>query len=230
MALGNVDHDSDDTAPPNDWRAVYDFWFPAGLASADLETHQRMNTWWLRGGATAELPRFAPLVEAASRRELEPWAEHPLGRLSLIIVLDQFPRGLYAGTPGAFATDPQALALTEEGLRNGQYETLTDYWQRVFFTLPLIHAEGSDHVIRADRMIDLVEMQLDDGPEHLRPIREFGLGQARGHRDIAARFGRHPHRNKVLGRSSSPHEALYIETGEFVHHRLPSKGFRGESE
>ena len=228
MAPANPAYDDGDGGPPNDWRSVYDFWFPAGLGDADLETHQRMHTWWLRGGATAELPRFAPLVEAASRRELDPWAEHPLGRLALIIVLDQFPRGLYAGTAEAFALDPEALALTEEGLRNGQYEALTDYWQRVFFTLPLIHAEGSDHTERADRMIELVEMHLDDGPKHLRPIREFGLGQARGHRDIVARFGRHPHRNQVLGRSSSPDEARYIATGEFVHHRLPSKDFPGE--
>ena len=219
MAPGNPDYDG--AAPPDDWRAVYDFWFPAGLASTGLENHQRMHAWWLRGGATAELPRFAPLLEAASRRELEPWAEHPLGRLALIILLDQFPRGLHAGTPEAYSLDPHALALTEAGLANGQYAALTDYWQRVFFTLPLIHAEGPDHLDRADRMIALVEVQLDEGPEHLRPIREFGLGQARGHREIIARFGRHPHRNEILGRSTSPDEAIYLATGAFVHHQRP---------
>ena len=69
----------------------------------------------------------------------------------MIIVLDQFPRGIRAGTPRAFSLDPQALALTEEGLRNGHYEAMTDYWQRVFFALPLIHAEGPDHLERANR-------------------------------------------------------------------------------
>ena len=64
-------------------------------------------------------------------------------------------------------------------------------------------------------------MRLSDGPEHLRPIREFGLEQARRHRDIVARFGRHPHRNETLGRNSTPEEAAYVATGEFVHHRRP---------
>ena len=81
-----------------------------------------------------------------------------------------------------------------------------DYWERVFFALPLIHAEGLGHLERANRAAELVEMRLNDGPEHLRPIREFGLEQARRHRDIVARFGRHPHRNETLRRSSTPEE------------------------
>ena len=221
MASATLGHDIDDLMQPDGWRTIYDFWFPAGLVDADLETHQRMHTWWLRGGATAELLQFAPLVEAAERGDLDRWAEQPLGRLSLIIVLDQFPRGIYAGMPQAFSFDPQALALTEEGLRNGHYEALRDYWERVFFTLPLIHAEGPGHLERANRAAELVEMRLNDGPEHLRPIREFGLEQARRHRDIVARFGRHPHRNETLGRSSTPEEVAYVATGEFVHHRRP---------
>ena len=67
MAPAGLDHDTDDVKQPDGWRFIYDFWFPAGLANANLETHQRMHTWWLRGGATAELLQFAPLVEAAAR-------------------------------------------------------------------------------------------------------------------------------------------------------------------
>ena len=53
------------------WRAVYDFWFPPGLDAADLPTHWRMLEWWMRGGANAELPQFAPLVDAARGGQLE---------------------------------------------------------------------------------------------------------------------------------------------------------------
>ena len=56
-----------------------------------------------------------------------------MGRLSLIVVLDQFPRGLFAGTPKAYATDPDALRIAEEGLRNGHYDALTKPWEKTFF-------------------------------------------------------------------------------------------------
>ena len=81
------------------WRPVYDFWFPPGLEEADLATHNRMALWWMRGGATAELPPFAGTLEAAKAGRLDAWSVTPRGRLSLIVVLDQFPRGLHAGTP-----------------------------------------------------------------------------------------------------------------------------------
>src|SRR5712691_11712382 len=96
------------------WRTVYDFWFPHGLDSAGLETHYRMLERWFRGGVNAELSPFAPLVDAAAAGDLNHWLAVPLGRLSLIVVLDQFPRGLFAGTPKAFAFDLQALAITTE--------------------------------------------------------------------------------------------------------------------
>jgi uncharacterized protein (DUF924 family) len=205
-----------------DWRAVYDFWFPLGLDRADLETHYRMLEWWFRGGVNAELSLFAPLVDAAAAGDLNHWLAIPLGRLSLIVVLDQFPRGLFAGTPKAFAFDRQALAITTEGLPIGHYDALLRSWEKAFFALPLIHAEGPDHLARADRGVALSEKRLAEGPPLLRPIREFGLGQARGHREVIARFGRHPHRNAVLGRASTPEEAAYVEKGDFVHNRRPA--------
>jgi uncharacterized protein (DUF924 family) len=210
-----------DASDPEGWRSVLAFWFPPGLADADLETHRTMHAWWLRGGATAELPPFAPVLEAAGRGALDHWAATPAGRLALIIVLDQFPRGLHAGTPRAFASDGAALALTREGLENGHYEALDDYWERVFFALPLVHAEGPDHLARAELGVALAEARLDMGAGHLRPIRAFGLDQARRHRDNIARFGRHPHRNDVLGRASTEDEAAFLATGALVHQRRP---------
>lgn len=116
----------------DDWRSVYDFWFPLGLDTADLETHYRMLERWFRGGVNAELPPFAPLVDAAAAGDLNHWLARPLGRLSLIVVLDQFPRGLFAGTPKAFAFDLQAVAITTEGLRIGHYDALLHSWEKAF--------------------------------------------------------------------------------------------------
>ena len=117
----------------------------------------------------------------------------------------------------AFAYDQQALELAEEGLRNGQYDALDHAWEKLFLTLPLAHAEGPDHLERMERAISLAKARLDEGPAHLRPMREAGLSRAYLSRDVIARFGRHPHRNAVLGRDSTPAEAAYVETGVFPH-------------
>jgi uncharacterized protein (DUF924 family) len=135
-----------------DWRPVLDFWFAVDLSTADVGSHWRRLDWWMRGGANAELDRFAPALAAARSGRLDQWRSTPLGRLALIIVLDQFPRGLHAGTPDAFSSDMEALRLAEEGFRNGHYEALSDPWQRFFFFLPLAHAEGPDHLDRLDRI------------------------------------------------------------------------------
>jgi uncharacterized protein (DUF924 family) len=202
---------------PEGWRPVYDFWFPPELATIDLAGYLRMLERWFAGGTTKDLPPFAPLVDAAERGDLDPWCGTARGRLSLILVLDQFPRGLWAGSARAFAYDGRALALTEAGLDNGQYDALEHSWEKVFFSLPLVHAEGPDHLARMDRMIALGERRLDEGPEHLRPIRETGLNRAHWGREIIARFGRHPHRNAALGRASTPEEAAHIAAGVFPH-------------
>lgn len=201
------------------WQPVYDFWFPPDLEGTSPETHWRMIQWWMGGGANAEIARFAPVLEAAKSGRLNHWLGEARGRLSLIILLDQFSRGLLAGTPGAYASDQEALRISEEGLRNGDYESLTHPWEKFFFLMPIAHAEGSDHRERMERIVILSEAAVGDAPEYLRPIFEFSLSQARGHRDVIARFGRYPHRNAVLGRPSTPEELDYLEKGDYVFNR-----------
>jgi uncharacterized protein (DUF924 family) len=188
----------------HEWRTVHDFWFPPGHDEADAEAHGRMWLWWMRGGANAALPPFAPVLEAARAGRLDGWAATALGRLALIVVLDQFPRGLHAGTPQAYASDPQALALAEEGLRNGHYDALTRPWERTFFGMPLAHAEGPDHLERLKRVVAHAEAIALEAPERFRPHYLFSLSQARANVEVIARFGRFPHRNAILGRVSTP--------------------------
>lgn len=204
-----------------DWRTVYDFWFPPGVDDDDPETHRQRWIWWMGGGANRELQPFGPMVEAARAGRLNAWLATPRGRLSLILVLDQFPRGLYAGTPAAYANDPAALRIAEEGLRNGHYDALTGAWEKSFFFMPLGHAEGPDHRERLERVVALAEAIAHEAPERLRSPYRHGVSQARGHLDVISRFGRHPHRNPVLGRDSTPEEAAYLEEGDFVHLRRP---------
>jgi uncharacterized protein (DUF924 family) len=204
-----------------DWRAVHGFWFPPGLDEADAEAHRRMFLRWFGGGANKELPRFAPVLDAARAGRLDHWRATPGGRLALIVVLDQFPRGLSAGTPAAYAADPDALRIAEEGRRDGHFDALNKPWERTFFIMPLGHAEGPDHRERLERVAAMAEAIALAAPRHLRPLYRFSAGQARGHLEVIARFGRFPHRNPVLGRASTPGEVAYLEKGDFVHLRRP---------
>jgi uncharacterized protein (DUF924 family) len=202
-----------------EWREVYDYWFPANLADAGLETMVQTCTWWMRT-AKPELPRFLPIVTAAREGKLNHWCATPAGRLSLIIVLDQFPRELFVGTPEAYSSDPNALLLAEEGLRLGDYDKLPiGLGERSFFLLPLVHAEGADHLQRLERVLVESKKKLAAAPEHLKKLYEFSVSQVQGQIEVISRFGRFPHRNSVLGRASTPEELAYIEKGEFIHLR-----------
>jgi uncharacterized protein (DUF924 family) len=192
------------------------FWFPPGL-DADEETHRQQFQWWFGGGGNeAILRHYRPVLAAACRGELDGWAETPPGRLALIIVLDQFSRTVWQGTPQAYAQDFSAQHLTLEGLECGHYAELQTVWQKTFFVLPLGHAEQQGLL---ERCVALCEALVQEAPAHLQGIYAFSASQARGHRDVVARFGRQPHRNAVLGRTSTEEELAYLASGELVHRR-----------
>jgi uncharacterized protein (DUF924 family) len=203
-----------------DWRPVYDFWFPAGL-DASAAHHRDMIMWWFGGGANAGLTPFAPLVEAARTRRLDAWRTGARSRLALILLLDQFTRGLFAGTHDAYAADPLALEIAEEGIGNGHYDSLAHPWEKTFFLLPLGHTEGPDHLARLRRAVAMTERIAREAPAALRPLYEHSIGKARATLELIQRFGRFPHRNAVLGRVSRAEEAAYVAKGDFIHNRAP---------
>lgn len=155
--------------------------------------------WWQKDAAFDRLlaERFAHLVEQASRGELYSWRQTVQGRLAEILLLDQFSRNIYRDTPRAFAQDAMALVLAQEGVSAGVDRELPAP-QRHFFYMPYMHSESS--------AIHRVAESLFDQP---------GLEQAllfeRKHKAIIDRFGRYPHRNAILGRSSTPEEIAFLQ-------------------
>lgn len=208
---------TDTTQPP--WREVLAFWFPEGLSpDVDAETHRRHWAWRMHGGADAAIAtRFAELTTRAAEGALKDWASDPEGRLALIILLDQFSRSVWRGTARAWAQDEAALALALEGLENGHYTALAAPWFQIVFTQPLGHAEGPGHLERVDQLIRLREAVAAGAPEQLRPIYDGLVVQAGKVRRVIETFGRHPHRNAILGRPASPAEAAYVASGDFPH-------------
>ena len=199
---------------------VLSYWFPEGINNADPETLRRQGKRWMQGGPEVDkeiTERFGKLLEQARRGELDHWADTPRGRLALVIVLDQFSRHIYRGSPLSYAQDEKALELALEGIDLGMDREL-GAMERNFFWLPLGHSED---LALHERSVRHAEEEAANAPLHLKALYEFGVSQAEAARSVIARFGRHPHRNEILGRTSTPEELEYLRTETPPHLRQP---------
>jgi len=150
--------------------------------------------------------RFGALIERAAAGELAAWADSPRRRLSLILLLDQFPRHAYRGSERAFATDREALALTLSGMQSAADAALTPV-ERIFFYMPLQHAELRD---AQEESVAAYRRLVNEAPAELSAMFTSALESAELHRSIVARFGRFPHRNRTLGRSNTAEEEAHL--------------------
>lgn len=146
--------------------------------------------------------RFLRVHEAAARGELSAFEQSAEGALALLILLDQFPRNIFRGSARAFATDALARAVANRALAR-RFDQETDKMMRPFFYLPFMHSEL---LADQDRCVKLHEAFGD--PEQMR----FAVT----HRDIIAKFGRFPHRNRVLGRETTQAEREFLDGGGFA--------------
>ncbi|MEJ2374148.1 MAG: DUF924 domain-containing protein [Pseudolabrys sp.] len=146
--------------------------------------------------------RFLAAHEAAADGRLASWEQHAQGALALLILLDQFPRNMFRGDAGAFATDPLAREIASRAILAG-FDGATPADMRGFFYLPFMHSEAL-----ADQEKAIVFYRAHGS--------EDGLKWAELHADIIRRFGRFPHRNAVLGRASTPEEESFLAGGGFA--------------
>jgi uncharacterized protein (DUF924 family) len=199
---------------------VLSYWFPEGIDDADPQTIGQQMEQWMVGGPEVDkeiTERFGKTLEQARRGELDHWAATARGRLALIVVLDQFSRNVYRDSPLSYAQDEKALQLAVEGIDLGMDRDLGAL-ERMFFWLPLYHSEDLG---LHERSVSHAEEEAANAPPHLRARAEFGVSQTKAGRDIIARFGRHPHRNEILGRESTPEELEYLRTETLPHLRRP---------
>lgn len=181
-------------------RQVLDFWF----GDAD-----RVDTRWFNGGDAFDRDirdRFGDTIDDALAGRLDAWADDVDGALALIVVLDQFTRNAFRGTPRAFAGDILALALARR-LVDAGHDLALPPLRRWFAYMPLEHAED---LARQHESVNRFEALLADAGVHGEAL-AAALDYARRHRDVIARFGRFPHRNEILGRASTPQEAAFLQ-------------------
>ena len=174
--------------------------------------------WRMRGSANEEiLDKYSDVTQMAADGDFDHWAETPNGRFALIIILDQFPRTVWAGNPKAYSQDPKALRLCLDGLENGHFDALENVWYKSAFKIPLEHCECPDHLANVDRAVSIAEALAEEAPDYLREAYKRAVQQPLMHQAVIAEFGRNPHRNEVLGRESTPAELVYLAKGEFPH-------------
>ena len=191
-------------ATPTD---VLSFWFQDAAESP--EALQRRSTVWFRTAPAFDrecTTRFAAMLEDAARGVLDEWAETPHGRLALVILLDQMPRNIHRGSPAAFMHDPQAAAHCLAGIGTGQDRALHPV-ERLFLYMPLQHAEDLDLQRRSVERFESLAAEADGV---WRACFAENAHYAHEHRAIVERFGRFPHRNRILGRESTEDERRYL--------------------
>jgi len=168
---------------------IIDFWF------AEIDA----KAWWEKDELFDRLvlDRFLDCHTAAGRCELFTWRDQPMGRLAEIIVLDQFSRNMFRNSPESFAYDNLALCLAQEAIHTGANEGLESPY-KVFLYMPLMHSESA---IIHEQAVTLFS----------EPGMEYNLEFELKHKAIIDRFGRYPHRNKILGRPSAKEELAFLK-------------------
>jgi uncharacterized protein (DUF924 family) len=179
--------------PPVTQDDVLEFWFDGDPAA-------RREVWFRQSDAfDAACARFRPALQASREGQLDHWAETPSGALALILLLDQFPRNLNRGSPLAFTADAKAREIARRAIARSFDAALTPV-QRAFMYLPFEHSEHMADQEESVRLYTALHAEL--GGE--------ALDYAQRHRDVIRRFGRFPHRNAALGRTSTREEKEYL--------------------
>jgi uncharacterized protein (DUF924 family) len=172
---------------------VLDFWFGADP-----------KKWYSKDDAfdAAIRERFLPTYEAAAAGQLADWEATPESALALVIVLDQFSRNMFRGSPRTFAADALALEVAKRAVAQG-FDRKLELPKRNFFYLPFMHSENL-----ADQE-DCVALSRQNSDENT-------LEYAELHADIIRRFARFPHRNAILSRITTPQEQAFLDAGGFA--------------
>jgi uncharacterized protein (DUF924 family) len=191
------------------WSGLIETWF--GETLHDPEAIPGRMPWWFgpdpqRDADLAEA--FGDLVTDCASGKNHGWLEQAEGRLAMILALDQLPRNLFRGSTQAFAHDPYTAAICLASAATGVDRALLPV-QRAFLYMPLQHFED----LAAQETGVALYQQLADEMSGQPQFADGFLPYAREHRDIIARFGRFPHRNSTLGRTSTPDEQAYLAGG-----------------
>ena len=193
-----------------DPREIIHFWL--GPSPEDIAVVNAASKRWYAADSEFDAQvrnRFGATIRRACEGAFRDWEETSHGALALVILLDQFCRNAYRGTPEAFAGDTRALAVATSAVERGLDRKL-GCAARAFLYHPFEHSEDPADQERSAR---LFESLVGEAPAPWRRFAADFVPYAHAHRDVIARFGRFPHRNEILGRNSTPEELAYLRAG-----------------
>ena len=187
-------------------QAVLDFWFGT---PGSLEYGVERKLWWKKKRAFDAMlvERFGALLEEAHAGGLREWESTSLGTLALIVLLDQFSRNCYRNTPRAFAGDARALESARGLVESGSDLSLPGAYHRAFAYMPFEHDETMVSQREALRLFEILSDETGVSSFYESAVK---------HAEVIERFGRFPHRNRILGREMLPGEDAWLaERGGF---------------
>lgn len=192
---------------------ILEFWF-GDLDADDTPVANDKNKQWFSSTKASDqkiAELFGADLDAAISGRLDHWTETPRGRLALVIILDQFSRTILRGTDKAFANDERARALCLRGIELGADRALRPF-ERAFLYMPLMHSED---LVEQTQGVEMFTVLAKESPLGLRSSFDSFADYAVRHRRVVEMFGRFPHRNAVLGRTSTADEEAYLAKGKW---------------
>jgi len=205
--MSNDSQTSPQVVSPSD---IHRFWFQDSLTSPQ-ELENRKANWFGGSKSFDDTIRHAyrDLPDRAINNEFDHWQTDPLLATSFILILDQFPRNIYRGTARSFAYDDKAKRAAQVAIDLG-IDSKVHPLEATFIYLPFEHSEDPNDQMTS---VGLFERLTQNVSTELREYLDSAVGYARKHRDIIAKFGRFPHRNQALGRSTTAAEKAYLDSG-----------------
>ncbi|MCY3540870.1 MAG: DUF924 domain-containing protein [Gammaproteobacteria bacterium] len=188
---------------------VLDYWFDC--AEQDIEQLQARSKIWYSISTERDEEikiKFGTLLREIVSGHRQDWSQTSSGVLALVLVLDQFTRQIFRKKPEAFAHDAQAVAITYAGISHGLDQEMS-VPGRLFFYHPFQHSEKLKDQEFGVQIVRNLRSHCD---EHWHEYVDESMRYFEEHYEIVRRFGRFPHRNEVLNRSSTPEELEFLRT------------------
>ena len=192
---------------------ILNYWFGGLDDKKPIDKNSPVVKRWFTKSAKTDQEirdKFERDFLKARQGEYKQWEESVRGRLALIVLFDQFSRNMYRDSPRMFETDSLALDLTLRSIKDKKDREL-QLIERIFLYMPLMHAEQLDmQKLSLKQFAFLVEESKTANPGNI-SYYEYTFGYAQRHHDIIEQFGRFPHRNEILKRSSTEQEKEFLE-------------------
>lgn len=189
---------------------ILEFWF-GRLEKDDVPSQEKQKMWWKKDKSVDNFIKkeFEGCIIKAVSGDVDDWLKTPKGMLAFIIVLDQFSRNIYRDIPKAFSQDKLALRVCLEGIKKGFDKGLHPV-ARMFFYMPFMHSEDLEDQKKSLERLTILEEEFSKNLE-IRDLLVNSKKYAQMHFDIIERFRRYPHRNRILGRVSTPEEIEFLK-------------------